>query len=709
LLTKEDGSLYEDTDEDTKWTHAWNGRWKLTVLGDGTLTHPGNTIFQSIIANWQDFHEGKQHAKDTMGKDPLYRDVVNTPDGADADEYNLSGAAGSEEVEDDAVFVALLNNSSNAVRSDAIGLMSLKERSRIVAREVLPTSTYWPQHPLHGRVVQSDADQWKTINMDEDDETNDGNDVPTVASTVHLSSGMSVHQLADTWLVLERSDFPAPDLTRSNPTLESHPSLSNLADISTAFQHNIKQYQAFGYAATAFVQSLFALRAVDVDPANSSAVQFPPQLLLHVPGPAGSGKSQVVASLLYLADALHARNTLATSATMGKAALAINGNTVHFLFSLPRTDGGVLAPLSAKQKTALRRNNLFIIDEISMCNHLMLSQIDARLKEAFDNSKPMGGAHVILLGDFLQLPPICKGSPLQFLYEYPLAAGGMHSSTARVNGWEAYRAFTTVVEFTDVIRQPDGPYKEALCRLTNGTLTDADIRLLNTRVVGGSDKVQLPADIEIPTVTVGNDTRYHLAEIALNIWLKQPVVDTTGAPQPAVIPIMLEGNFTMRKGKGMPTPSRHALLIASTDDKFQGRAPILFVAPGLRVVVGTSVYCKNSRGEKVLVLSNGSIGTVYGADFPAGTSFKLINNPDGTPSFYKPSQPISHLLLQVPKGTETFPRFPGLPVGVFPLSRSTCAGKYEKKSLKSAYLKVNNQQYNTQPIFKIEILQYSFQ
>ena len=102
-------------------------------------------------------------------------------------------------------------------------------------------------------MVQSDADQWKTINTDEDDETNDGNDVPTVASTVHLFSGMSVHQLADTWLVLERSDFPAPDLTRSNPTLESHPSLSNLADISTAFQHNIKQYQAFGYAATAFV------------------------------------------------------------------------------------------------------------------------------------------------------------------------------------------------------------------------------------------------------------------------------------------------------------------------------------------------------------------------------------------------------------------------------------------------------------------------
>ena len=55
-----------------------------------------------------------------MGKDPLYRDVVNTPDGADADEYNLSGAAWSEEVEDDAVFVALLNNSSNAVRSDGL-------------------------------------------------------------------------------------------------------------------------------------------------------------------------------------------------------------------------------------------------------------------------------------------------------------------------------------------------------------------------------------------------------------------------------------------------------------------------------------------------------------------------------------------------------------------------------------------------------------
>ena len=56
----------------------------------------------------------------------------------------------------------------------------------------------------------------------------------------------------------------------------------------------------------------------------------------------------------------------------------------------------------------IRSVRTIVIDEISMVRSDLFVAIDKRLKEIMDNTSPFGGKHVILVGDFLQLPPVVK-------------------------------------------------------------------------------------------------------------------------------------------------------------------------------------------------------------------------------------------------------------------------------------------------------------
>ena len=99
-------------------------------------------------------------------------------------------------------------------------------------------------------------------------------------------------------------------------------------------------------------------------------------------------------------------------APTGKAAeLHDGGNTAHSAFNLP-IKGKILKTLSREQYTAMklkyRNMRILIIDEISMLNATFLSLISERLQELFNNNSPFGGINVILIGDFLQLPPVGK-------------------------------------------------------------------------------------------------------------------------------------------------------------------------------------------------------------------------------------------------------------------------------------------------------------
>jgi len=98
-------------------------------------------------------------------------------------------------------------------------------------------------------------------------------------------------------------------------------------------------------------------------------------------------------------------------APTGIAAINIGGSTIHSFFQLKP---GLLTPDSIetigsrKRIDLIRSVRIIVIDEVSMVRSDLFVAIDKRLKEIMGNTSPFGGKQVILVGDFLQLPPVVK-------------------------------------------------------------------------------------------------------------------------------------------------------------------------------------------------------------------------------------------------------------------------------------------------------------
>ncbi|KAM4061451.1 PIF1-like helicase [Hirsutella rhossiliensis] len=143
------------------------------------------------------------------------------------------------------------------------------------------------------------------------------------------------------------------------------------------------------------------------------------QLLLHVDGGGGTGKSYLINLLsAHLQAATRGRVTpVWRAAPTGVAGNQISGTTLHSLLHLPINKD--FRPLSAIDKAQLQKKlkdiQYLIIDEKSMLGLRMLSWIDDRLREAFPhrNEEFFGGLNILLVGDFFQLPPVLQ-KPLYY-------------------------------------------------------------------------------------------------------------------------------------------------------------------------------------------------------------------------------------------------------------------------------------------------------
>lgn len=123
-------------------------------------------------------------------------------------------------------------------------------------------------------------------------------------------------------------------------------------------------------------------------------------------GKAGTGKSTAVDEFRII----HKHGCVFLAPT-GIAAININGSTIHSFFQLKP---GLLTPdsieciESRKHIAMIRSVRTIVIDEISMVRSDLFVAIDMRLKEITGCNKPFGGKQVILVGVFLQLPPVVK-------------------------------------------------------------------------------------------------------------------------------------------------------------------------------------------------------------------------------------------------------------------------------------------------------------
>jgi len=202
-----------------------------------------------------------------------------------------------------------------------------------------------------------------------------------------------------------------------------------------------------------------------------------------ISGRAGTGKSTF---LQYLKTEIRPRNPVYLAPT-AVAALAIGGQTIHSFFWI---DPGEKTYL----ETALdpdREDRLYpllamvetiVVDEISMVRADLLDEMDRRMRRAKRQPRlSFGGARLVLFGDPYQLPPVepdpdtIAGELFEARYKSPFF---FSSQVLRARARRIRR-----VEFTRVFRQNEADFLATLDRCRSGLVTEADLELLQSRVL----------------------------------------------------------------------------------------------------------------------------------------------------------------------------------------------------------------------------------
>jgi ATP-dependent DNA helicase PIF1 len=133
-------------------------------------------------------------------------------------------------------------------------------------------------------------------------------------------------------------------------------------------------------------------------------------------GPAGSGKSHVLSTLLNANEhGVGGRDgrprKIVVTATTGVAACNVGGITIHSFAGIG-TGSGSLSDLAKKvmaneyTKGRWREVDVLVIDEISMLSSTFLDKLSFIASRARNDRRPFGGVQLVVCGDFYQLPPI---------------------------------------------------------------------------------------------------------------------------------------------------------------------------------------------------------------------------------------------------------------------------------------------------------------
>lgn len=192
---------------------------------------------------------------------------------------------------------------------------------------------------------------------------------------------------------------------------------------------------------------------------------------VFITGRAGCGKSNVIRTLMKCMDA--AGTVYAVAAPTGIAAEQVGGVTIHSLVGLNEELDMDVCIQRAKRfkKRDLAPLQVLVVDEVSMLSEETFGKV-LRILSAFHPERlPV----LVLVGDFLQLPPV-QGTLL------------LNTPT-----WESLKLVTVLL--TDCFRQDSSEFLKVLDEARVGCLSDESVELLRSRV----DVVTDASDIE-PTI-----------------------------------------------------------------------------------------------------------------------------------------------------------------------------------------------------------------
>ncbi|MBN2782837.1 MAG: AAA family ATPase [Campylobacterales bacterium] len=173
-------------------------------------------------------------------------------------------------------------------------------------------------------------------------------------------------------------------------------------------------------------------------------------------GGAGVGKTTITNEVIKYFESESKK--VAKLASTGMAATLIGGQTLHSFFDLAIASD--LDELEQKGKLGIQKKvhklissmDLIVIDEISMVSDAVLEMIAYRLKQV-----DFSGA-ILIVGDFLQLPPVVRGGSVSFAFESP--------------SWKEFDF--QKIELTHIYRTDDKDFIELLNKVRFGEI-DEDV------------------------------------------------------------------------------------------------------------------------------------------------------------------------------------------------------------------------------------------
>ena len=201
---------------------------------------------------------------------------------------------------------------------------------------------------------------------------------------------------------------------------------------------------------------------------------------IFLTGEAGTGKSTLVRAFIR-----HCGRSCIVLAPTGIAALNAGGTTIHSQLMLRP---GLINPLALEPLNdgtrcqVLRAARVIVVDEISMVRSDLFCALDARLRQlaaGADRQRPFGGHQVVLVGDFMQLPPVLRDADERKFVDERL--GGVFAFQTDL--WQAAR-FRTVFLRTVHRQDGDARFRAVLNSLRHGDFAFA-ARVLNAHCVGG--------------------------------------------------------------------------------------------------------------------------------------------------------------------------------------------------------------------------------
>lgn len=175
-------------------------------------------------------------------------------------------------------------------------------------------------------------------------------------------------------------------------------------------------------------------------------------------GAAGTGKSFLIH---YLKEHL---SDVDITASTGIAASHLGGQTLFSWggFCPGKIDGEYDQNVNPFIRAKLQRCRVLVIDEISMVNDSFLEYVEESLRIIRGKLyEPFGGLQVVVVGDFMQLPPVTGGFSF------------------KSKAWE--KADFMNIRLTEIKRQEDKDMAAMLNRMQVNKMTNEDIQLLKSR------------------------------------------------------------------------------------------------------------------------------------------------------------------------------------------------------------------------------------